>query len=122
MTAHVLYEALDREQPATLSRKIVRQAIRKVINFNGLLITDDLSMKALRGSLTENARLAYEAGVDMLLHCNGVMAEMRQVAEAAIELPPKTARRAKAALKLRRKPQPFDEKLALADLAAVMGG
>ncbi len=122
MTAHVVYQALDREQPATLSRKIVRQVIRKVINFSGLLMTDDLSMKALRGSLTDNAHLAYEAGVDMLLHCNGVMEEMRQVSEAAIALSPKTARRAKAALKLRRKPQPFDEKMALADLAAVMGG
>lgn len=122
MTAHVVYQALDREQPATLSRKIIRQVIRKVINFNGLLMTDDLSMKALRGSIRDNAHLAYEAGVDMLLHCNGVMDEMRQVGEAALELSPKTARRAKAALKMRRKPQPFDERLALADLAAVMGG
>ena len=122
MTAHVIYQSVDREHPATLSRKIVRQVIRRVMNFNGLLMTDDLSMKALRGSLTDNAHLAYDAGVDMLLHCNGVMDEMRQVGGAAIALHPKTARRAKAALKLRRKPQPFDEKLALSDLAAVMGG
>jgi beta-N-acetylhexosaminidase len=122
MTAHVIYQAIDAEAPATLSRKLVRHVIRKVIGFNGLLMTDDLSMKALSGSFAHKAQAAYDAGCDMLLHCNGVMIEMQEVGAAATELSAKTARRAKAALKLRRKPQPFDEKQALADLEAVMTG
>ena len=122
MTAHVIYQALDADNPATLSRKIVRHVIRKVIGFNGLLMTDDLSMKALSGSLAQKSQMAYAAGVDMLLHCSGVLAEMEEVGAAAAELSAKTARRAKAALKLRRKPQPFDEKQAVADLEALMTG
>jgi beta-N-acetylhexosaminidase len=120
MTAHVVYQSIDPDLPGTLSRKVVRHAIRRVIGFNGLLMTDDLSMKALQGSLGQKAQMAYDAGCDMLLHCNGVIDEMREVAEHAQLLSVKTARRAKAALKLRRKPQPFDEKQALSDLEAVM--
>jgi beta-N-acetylhexosaminidase len=120
MTAHVVFQAIDPDLPATLSRKVVRHAIRKVIGFNGLLMTDDLSMKALGGSFAEKAQLAYDAGCDVLLHCNGVMDEMRQVAEHAQPLSAKGARRAKAVLKMRRKPQPFDEKQALSDVEAVM--
>ena len=119
MTAHVVYTAIDPENPATLSRKIVRHVVRKVIGFQGLLMTDDLSMKALPGSHSQKAKAAYDAGVDMLLHCNGVLEEMQEVGASAIELTPKTARRAKAALKLKRKPQPFDEKQAQADLDAL---
>ncbi|MEP6826806.1 MAG: beta-N-acetylhexosaminidase [Aestuariivirga sp.] len=120
MTAHVIYAAIDPDAPATLSRKVVRHVIRRVIGFNGLLITDDLSMKALSGSMAEKAARAYEAGCDMLLHCNGVIEEMEEVAACAVEINAKTARRAKAALKLKRKPQPFDEKQALGDLEAIM--
>jgi len=119
MTAHVVYTAIDADNPATLSRKIIRHVVRKVIGFNGLLITDDFSMKALPGTHTQKAQAAYDAGNDMLLHCNGVLEEMEEVGSAAIELSPKTARRAKAALKQKRKPQPFDEKQALADLHAL---
>jgi beta-N-acetylhexosaminidase len=119
MTAHVVYTAIDADNPATLSRKIVRHVIRKVIGFQGLLISDDFSMKALPGTHTQKAQAAYDAGVDMLLHCNGVFAEMEEVGASAIALTPKTARRAKAALKMKRKPQPFDEKQALADLEAL---
>ena len=120
MTAHVIFTSIDPELPATLSRKVVRHVIRRVIGFNGLLITDDLSMKALSGSFAQKAGQAYEAGCDILLHCNGVMEEMEEVAAAATEMSVKTARRAKAALKLKRKPQPFDEKQALGDLEAIM--
>ncbi len=119
MTAHVIFKAIDPEQPATLSRKMVRNVIRKVIGFNGLLMTDDLSMKALNGTMKQKAELAYDAGCDMLLHCNGVMAEMEEVAANAQEFNAKIARRAKAALRLRRKPQQFDQKQALKDLEAV---
>lgn len=119
MTAHVVYKAIDPEQPATLSRKMVRNVIRKVIGFTGLLMTDDLSMKALSGSFKQKAELAYDAGCDMLLHCNGQISEMEEVAENAQTFNAKIARRAKAALRLRRKPQPYDEKQALRHLEAV---
>ncbi len=120
MTAHVIFSSIDPAMPATLSRKVVRHVIRRVIGFNGLLITDDLSMKALSGTFAQKAAQAYDAGCDMLLHCNGVMAEMEKLAAAAAEINPKTARRAKTALKFKRKPQPFDEKQALGDLEAIM--
>jgi beta-N-acetylhexosaminidase len=121
MTAHVIYEALDAESPATLSRKIIRDVVRKVIGFQGLLITDDLSMKALGGTMDQKVSRAYDAGCDMVLHCNGLMEEMQAVAEASIPLTAKTARRAKSTLKLRRKPSVFDEKQALRDLEAILG-
>ena len=77
-------------------------------------------MKALGGSFAEKSSRAYDAGCDMLLHCNGVMAEMEEVAAAALPLAGKAMRRAKAALKARRKPQAYDKKLALKDLEAIM--
>ena len=119
MTAHVVYSAIDPTQPATLSRKVVRNVIRKVIGFDGLLITDDLSMKALAGTFKEKAELAYDAGCDILLHCNGNLEEMEEVGAHAQVFNAKIARRAKAALKMRRKPLAFDEKQALRDLEVV---
>ena len=120
MTAHVIYEALDKEYPATLSRKIIKNVVRKLIGFDGLLMTDDLSMKALQGTFTEKAQMALAAGCDMLLHCNGVMSEMEEVAEAAIPLAGKAMRRAKQALKAKRKPLPYDKKQALNELEAIL--
>ncbi len=120
MTAHVIYEAIDSENPATLSRKVIRDVIRKLINFQGLLMTDDLSMKALGGTFAEKSKRALDAGCDMLLHCNGVLGEMEEVAAAAGPLTGKAMRRAKQALKARRKPLPYDTKAALKDLEAIM--
>lgn len=120
MTAHVIYEALDRDHPATLSRKIIKNVVRKLIGFDGLLITDDLSMKALKGTFTEKANMALGAGCDMLLHCSGVMSEMEEVAAAAAPLAGKSMRRAKQALKAKRKPLPYDKKQALNDLEAIL--
>ena len=120
MTAHVIYTALDKKAPATLSRKIIKSVIREQIGFRGLLITDDLSMKALSGTLTEKCSEALKAGCDMLLHCNGKLDEMREVAAAAGELKAKSLRRAKAALKSARKPQAFDKKAALKDWELVV--
>ena len=71
MTAHVVYEALDPENPATTSRIVVQKIIRGAIGFDGLLMSDDLSMKALSGSFTEKCRALFAAGVDIALHCNG---------------------------------------------------
>ena len=120
MTAHVIYTAIDKAAPATLSRKIIKSVIRGQIGFRGLLITDDLSMKALSGTLEEKCSTALNAGCDMLLHCNGKLDEMREVAVAAGELKGKALRRAKAALKSARKPQAFDKKAALKDLELVV--
>ena len=103
MTAHVVFTALDQTAPATTSPVIVREVIRGSIGFQGLLMSDDLSMGALSGSLGERALAALAAGCDMALHCNGSMDEMRAVAEAAPVLAGDAARRAEAAL-ARRKP------------------
>jgi beta-N-acetylhexosaminidase len=120
MTAHVIYTAIDKNAPATLSRKVIKSVIRESIGFRGLLITDDLSMKALSGTFAEKCQTALAAGCDMLLHCNGVLSEMREVADAAGELKGKALRRARAALKSARKPQPFDKKAALKDWEMVV--
>jgi beta-N-acetylhexosaminidase len=88
MTAHIIYEAFDTALPATLSPKVISQVIRGEIGFDGLLLTDDLSMKALSGSLDGLARRSLAAGCDVILHCNGDMAEMRQVAAGTAPLSP----------------------------------
>lgn len=120
MTAHVVYTALDRTAPATLSKKVISNVIRKQIGFRGLLMTDDLSMKALSGSYGEKTERALAAGCDIVLHCNGEMDQMEEVAAAAGALKGKALARAKSALKMARKPQPFDRKQALKDLEAVL--
>jgi beta-N-acetylhexosaminidase len=119
MSAHVVFEAIDKDYPATLSRRVIRDVIRKQLGFNGLLMTDDLSMKALTGTFAAKTKAAIEAGCDMVLHCNGVLTEMEQVAEAAPDLTGKALARAKAALKQRRKPQRYDVKTALKDWDSV---
>ncbi len=115
MTAHVIYTAIDKKAPATLSKKVIKSVIRNQIGFNGLLMTDDLSMKALRGTLTEKCEAAFAAGCDMLLHCNGKLDEMREVAAATPVLRGKAASRARAALKAARKPRPYDKRQAERD-------
>lgn len=81
MTAHIRYTALDAVHPATLSPTVIRY-IREVIGFSGVLMSDDVSMKALAGDLGDISRNALAAGCELILHCNGDMAEMRKVAEA----------------------------------------
>jgi beta-N-acetylhexosaminidase len=98
MTAHVVFTAIDPIAPATTSPVIVSDVIRASIGYQGLLMSDDLSMGALSGSLGERTRAAIAAGCDMALHCNGSMDEMMQVAAAAPLLAGKAARRAEAAL------------------------
>jgi len=122
MTAHVVFTNLDRELPATTSATIISQVIRGSIGFDGLLMTDDLSMGALSGSLAERTRAALDAGCDMALHCNGDLAEMQAVAGAAPELASAAARRAAAALAARTAPQPLDLAAARAELARLMDG
>ena len=83
MTAHVVYEALDPSRPATQSPIVVENIIRGDIGFDGLLMSDDLSMKALAGAYEERAARVYAAGVDLVLHCNGDLREAEAVARAA---------------------------------------
>jgi beta-N-acetylhexosaminidase len=80
MTAHVVYDSIDPQRPATTSAKVVRDVIRGEIGFDGLLMSDDLSMNALEGPLGFRAKMALRAGCDLVLHCNGMMDEMKQVA------------------------------------------
>ena len=122
MTAHVVFTALDKAAPATLSKKVISTIIRKEIGFRGLLMTDDLSMKALSGSFAEKTAAALSAGCDLVLHCNGDMAEMEEVAAAAGALKGKSLSRARAALKAARRPQAFDRKQALKDLESLLPG
>jgi len=82
MTAHVLYPALDPDNPATLSETVIEDVIRGHIGFDGLLFTDDLSMQAMGGDIGQRAAKALAAGCDVALHCNGKMDEMQAVAAA----------------------------------------
>lgn len=109
MSAHVVYSAIDPDQPATLSSTVITEVVRGAIGFDGLLMTDDLSMKALGGGFSARTRDALRAGCDMVLHCNGDMDEMKAVARAARTLRGKSKQRAEAAMaRLARTPEPFD--------------
>jgi beta-N-acetylhexosaminidase len=98
MTAHVVYTAIDRERAATVSPVAIEDVIRRRIGFDGLLLSDDLSMKALKGSLGSRTEAALAAGCDVALHCNGKLEEMEQVVAASRPLEGPAARRAAAAL------------------------
>jgi beta-N-acetylhexosaminidase len=106
MTAHVVYSAIDPTGPATTSRKVVQEIIRQAIGFDGLLMSDDLSMKALSGSFAERTQALFAAGVDMALHCNGQLDEALPVAEASPRLDGKAAERAAKALSLLNEANP----------------
>jgi beta-N-acetylhexosaminidase len=121
MTAHVVFSALDPAQPATTSATIIEQVIRGVIGFQGLLMSDDVSMNALAGSIAERTRAIVAAGCDVVLHCNGKLDEMRDVAAETPELSGKALQRAERALASRKPPQPFDRQAARAELDALMG-
>jgi beta-N-acetylhexosaminidase len=116
MTAHVVFSALDAAQPATTSATIIRQVIRGSLGFQGLLMSDDVSMNALEGSIAERSRAIVAAGCDVILHCNGKMDEMRAVAAEAPMLSGEALKRADAALAARKPPQPFDRKAGRAEL------
>ncbi len=96
MTAHIIYAALDRERPATLSPIVIGETIRAAIGFDGVLVSDDLSMQALGGSLGERAAGAIAAGCDVVLHCNGRRDEMHAVADSVGALPAAALRRVAA--------------------------
>jgi beta-N-acetylhexosaminidase len=123
MTAHVVYTAIDPVRPATVSPEVVTRIMREQIGFGGLIISDDLSMKALGGSFAERARGVFAAGVDIALHCNGDLAEAGDVAGACPPLAGDAWRRAEAALAtIAHAPEPLDVAQARATLAAAFDG
>jgi beta-N-acetylhexosaminidase len=118
MTAHLLYEAFDPGAPATQSARMVR-LIREAIGFDGLLMTDDLSMRALSGGFAERARRAVAAGCDLVLHCNGNREEMAEVAEGVPSLAGPTLARSDVALALRSGPELDDSSSMAAEYATL---
>jgi len=120
MTAHVVFTAVDPVAPATTSANIVKHVIRDSIGFTGLLMSDDISMNALSGSLSERTRAAIAAGCDVVLHCNGELSEMVEVAAEAPALAGDAARRAEAALAARKPAASHDIAASRAELARLM--
>src|SRR3954452_15632673 len=116
MTAHVVFSALDPAQPATTSATIVEQVIRGHIGFQGLLMSDDVSMNALAGSIAERSKAIISAGCDMVLHCNGKLDEMREVARETPALAGQPLDRARRALASRKAAKPLDRVAARAEL------
>ena len=108
MTAHVVYSAIDPTAPATTSKKVIDEVVRGFIGFDGLLMTDDLTMRALKGSLAERTKGSIAAGCDMILHCTRNMDEMREIAAAAPLLSGKALERAQRALSVLSRPKSFD--------------
>ena len=112
MTAHIVYADIDPDNPATTSRDMISKVIRSEIGFDGLLMTDDLSMKALNGSFRERAERSLAAGCDVLLHCNGDRREMQQIAESTPQFAGKALERAVNAEQARSRIDDFDSKQA----------
>lgn len=113
MTAHVVYKSIDSEHPATTSKAVISEIIRGEIGFEGLLMSDDLGMKALTGPFDERAAASLEAGCDVVLHCDGNLADMEAVANGAKPLGAAARKALADAAPIRLKPQmSFDNVLA----------
>lgn len=119
MTAHIVYDAIETSAPATLSPALI-DLIRDDIGFQGLLMTDDLSMGALPGAIGARAAAARAAGCDIVLHCNGTPKEMVAVVANAGPLDGQSAARAAAALAQRQAPQPLDIRALEDELGALL--
>ena len=113
MTAHVLIPQFDPVRPASVSTVIIEQVIRGRLGFGGLVMCDDLAMGALKGPVGDRASEAIEAGVDVVLHCDGMLEDMRAVAEAVPQLAGESGARFDAAIACIAPPKPFDEDRAL---------
>jgi beta-N-acetylhexosaminidase len=122
MTAHVVFTAIDPVHPATTSATMIREVIRGLIGFDGLLMSDDISMGALSGSIAARTRAALAAGCDVVLHCNGKLDEMQAAAAEAPVLADAAARRAAEALAARKSPTPLDLPAARREFAAMLAG
>ncbi len=121
MTAHVVFEALDGARPVTTSPEAIA-FVRRELGFDGLLVSDDLGMQALSGSMAARAGAARAAGCDVVLHCSGEVSEMAAVAGAAGRLEGQAGLRAARALGWRRAPLPIDIAAAEAEFHALMSG
>jgi beta-N-acetylhexosaminidase len=122
MTAHVVYSAIDAEHPASTSAIVTREIIRGEIGFDGLLMSDDLSMKALRGPMRARAEAVIAAGSDLALHCNGDMEEMKAAASGVSELEGRAAERFAATCLCAARCDSYDRAEALQLLAGLVGG
>ncbi|MBI1384456.1 MAG: beta-N-acetylhexosaminidase [Rhizobiales bacterium] len=122
MTAHVLYRNLDPDQPASTSHAIIAEVVRRYMGFEGLLMSDDLSMKALEGSVAERARAVIAAGCDLALHCNGQLGEMEAVASNVPVLGGAAAVRFEACIALTGRREAFDREGAVAIVREMLGG
>lgn len=121
MTAHVTFTAYDTENPATTSKTVISEVIRGEMGFDGLLMCDDLSMKALAGDFAARRDRALAAGCDIALHCNGDMEEMAPVAEGCPVIGGEAGRRLAAAMaRIAPGPRPFDRGQAEARLASLL--
>lgn len=120
MTAHLVFRALDPDWPATQSPAMIR-LIREEIGFDGLLMTDDISMQALSGPVEMRAKRALSAGCDLVLHCNGDMTEMQALAETCPMLSDDAQVRSDRALALRAAPETVETSALEAAFAAAMG-
>ncbi len=109
MTAHVVYAAIDPDCPATTSHLVIEEVIRRQIGFDGLLLSDDTSMKALSGDFATKTGAIFDAGCDVILHCNGVMGEMVEVAANTPVLQGKSESRAQAVISLFSEAEAIDE-------------
>ncbi|MBV8926870.1 MAG: beta-N-acetylhexosaminidase [Bradyrhizobium sp.] len=121
MTAHVVFSAYDPAHPATTSATMIERVIRGLIGFQGLLMSDDVGMNALAGSIAERTKALLAAGCDMVLACSGEPEEMHQVARETPELSGKALKRAEAALASRQAPTPFDREAARVELDGLIG-
>ncbi|MBB4064987.1 beta-N-acetylhexosaminidase [Gellertiella hungarica] len=120
MSCHVVFSAYDAENPATTSRTVIEEVIRGHIGFDGLLISDDSSMNALKGNLAERARAIAASGIDIVLHCNGLMEEMKAVVAEARPLAGKSAERAANALASLKAPDGSSEEMLRAEFNAML--
>ncbi|MDS1135020.1 beta-N-acetylhexosaminidase [Nitratireductor indicus] len=117
MTAHIVFKAIDPERPATTSPRVIHDIIRGEIGFEGLLMSDDVSMNALSGDFSARAEAILAAGCDLVLHCHGIMPEMQAVAEKAPELSGKSLERARRALAFLKPADTMEETVARAEFA-----
>jgi beta-N-acetylhexosaminidase len=119
MTAHVVFTAID-ALPVTTSKTMISNVIRGFIGFDGLLMSDDVSMGALDGSIGERTAATLAAGCDVVLHCNGKIQEMHEVAKNTSELTGAAERRAVAALAARKRTSAIDLAAARIEFAAML--
>lgn len=122
MTAHVVFSQIDPSSPATTSKKVIDEVVRGFIGFDGLLMTDDLTMRALRGSLSERVKASVAAGCDMILHCTRHMEEMREIADATPLLSGKALERAERAMAAFKRPRAIEVAVLQSRVDAALNG